>query len=154
MAHRYHTRREIEFSDTDMAGIVHFANFFRFMETAEHQFFRSLGFVVHHRDGDTTHGWVRVDARCEYDRPLRYLDVVEIELLVREKSRKSILYEFTFRRVRDRRGEVAPEIVARGRMRVVRVIQRPGETMHACDMPEEVDAAVDVAPDELLNAKD
>ena len=34
-----HTRR-IEFAETDMAGIVHFANFFRMMETTEHEFFR------------------------------------------------------------------------------------------------------------------
>ena len=30
-----------EFCDTDMAGIVHFANFFRFMESAEVEFLRS-----------------------------------------------------------------------------------------------------------------
>ena len=28
MPHEYHTKRRIEFSDTDMAGIVHFARFF------------------------------------------------------------------------------------------------------------------------------
>ena len=38
------THRRVEFSDTDMAGIVHFANFYRYMEQAEHDFFRSLGF--------------------------------------------------------------------------------------------------------------
>ena len=32
--------RRIQFSDTDMAGIVHFANFYRFMEEAEHEMFR------------------------------------------------------------------------------------------------------------------
>ena len=28
------TTRRVEFGDTDMAGIMHFANFFRFMEAA------------------------------------------------------------------------------------------------------------------------
>ena len=33
----------MEFADTDMGGIVHFSRFFVFMETAEHEFLRSLG---------------------------------------------------------------------------------------------------------------
>ena len=32
---RFVTTRRVEFVDTDMAGIVHFSNFFRYMETAE-----------------------------------------------------------------------------------------------------------------------
>jgi acyl-CoA thioester hydrolase len=35
--------RRVEFSETDMAGIVHFSNFFRYMETAEHAFFPVTG---------------------------------------------------------------------------------------------------------------
>ena len=35
MAHRYLHRRRVEFADTDVAGIMHFSNFFRFMEVAE-----------------------------------------------------------------------------------------------------------------------
>ena len=46
MAYEFKATRRVEFSDTDMAGIVHYANFFRFMETAEHGFYRSLGFSV------------------------------------------------------------------------------------------------------------
>jgi acyl-CoA thioesterase FadM len=36
----------VEFFETDMAGIMHFSNFFRFMEAAEHAFYRSIGFSV------------------------------------------------------------------------------------------------------------
>ena len=35
MTNPFRTTRRVEFADTDMAGIVHFANFFRFMEAAE-----------------------------------------------------------------------------------------------------------------------
>ena len=42
----FRTTRRIEFGDTDMAGIVHFANFFRFMESAECEFLRSRGLSV------------------------------------------------------------------------------------------------------------
>ena len=41
-AHEFTITRRVEFSETDMAGIVHFSNFCRYMEHAEHAFFRSL----------------------------------------------------------------------------------------------------------------
>ena len=34
MAYEFKVQRRVEFSETDMAGIVHYANFFRYMETA------------------------------------------------------------------------------------------------------------------------
>ena len=43
MSYEFQITRRVEFSETDMAGIMHFSNYFRFMETAEHAFFRSLG---------------------------------------------------------------------------------------------------------------
>ena len=36
MTFEFHTTRRIQFAETDMAGIVHFSNFFRYMEEAEH----------------------------------------------------------------------------------------------------------------------
>jgi hypothetical protein len=38
MAYQFKIRRIVEFSDTDMAGIVHHAVFYRYMESAEHAF--------------------------------------------------------------------------------------------------------------------
>ena len=46
MTDEFRTTRMVEFSETDMAGIMHFSNFFRFMESAEHAFYRSKGFSV------------------------------------------------------------------------------------------------------------
>ena len=45
MAEPFRTTRLVEFHDTDMAGIMHFASFFHYMESAEHEFIRSLGFA-------------------------------------------------------------------------------------------------------------
>ena len=39
----FRATRRIEFCDTDMAGMVHFSNFFRFMEFAEQEFLRARG---------------------------------------------------------------------------------------------------------------
>ena len=48
MPYEFKHIRRVEFAETDMAGIVHFSNFFRMMEATEHAFFRSLGgaFIV------------------------------------------------------------------------------------------------------------
>ena len=40
MACEHRLQRRVEFSETDAAGIVHFSNFFRYMEGAEHAFLR------------------------------------------------------------------------------------------------------------------
>jgi len=42
MAYEFKLVRRVEFNETDAAGIVHFSNFFRYMESVEHAFFRSL----------------------------------------------------------------------------------------------------------------
>jgi acyl-CoA thioester hydrolase len=64
MAHRFTCTERVQFSDTDMAGIVHFSNFFRYMERVEHGFFRSLGFSIVDPpvEGAERVGWPRVHA--------------------------------------------------------------------------------------------
>src|SRR6266542_6007278 len=99
MAYEFKVQRQVEFSDTDMAGIMHYANFFRFMETAEHGFYRSLGFSVVDPNLNPRVGWPRVHASCDFHKPLRFEDVVEIHLLVAEKRSKALTYQVRFRRL-------------------------------------------------------
>lgn len=146
MASTFRDRRRIEFYETDMAGIVHFSNFFRFMESAEHAFFRSLGLALHEQDGAHMSGWARVQARCEYRLPLHYMDEVEIELVVRHKKKSSLAYDFVFRRVADRDGPTAPDEVALGALEVVHVTKSAGGRMKASAMPEAVARSIQVAP--------
>jgi acyl-CoA thioester hydrolase len=105
----FHTQRRIEFVDVDLAGFVHFSRFFIFMETAEHEFLRSLGTSVHtHIDGEEI-GWPRLAATCEYLKPAKFEDILDIEVLVKRKGVTSMTYEFLFRRdgVLIARGEVS-----------------------------------------------
>ena len=96
MSYEFHCRQRVEFADTDMAGIVHFSNFFRYMERAEHEFLRSLGLSVHAVNGDDLVSWPRVNAECKFRAPLSFEDELDVHLLVREKRSKSITYEFRF----------------------------------------------------------
>ncbi len=104
---RFITQRRVEFCDTDMAGIVHFANFYRYMEQAEHDFFRSLGFSIMETQADgTVLGWPRVSAKCSFEAPAFYQDVLEIRLIVERIGVKSLTinYEFWREDQRDRPG--------------------------------------------------
>ncbi len=87
-------RRLVEFADTDLAGIMHFANFFRFVEVAEHAFFRSLGASVHSSEGTAHEGWPRIEVTCKYLRPARFQETLEVALRLEELRTTSLRYSF------------------------------------------------------------
>jgi YbgC/YbaW family acyl-CoA thioester hydrolase len=140
--------RRVEFSETDMAGIMHYSNFFRFMETAEHGFYRSLGFSVVMAETDPRLGWPRVHAECDYKKPLRFEDEVEIHLLVKEKRTKSLAYQFRFRKLGPSPSSSIE--VARGALTIVCVMHHPDGTMSATPIPNEIAEKIEVASPELL----
>lgn len=96
MSKAYRTTRRVEFADTDMAGIVHFANFFRFMESAEQEFLRSLGLGVSLIWEGQAMGFPRVSASCDYLKPARFEDVLDIAVSIQTIGRKSVSYTFEF----------------------------------------------------------
>jgi YbgC/YbaW family acyl-CoA thioester hydrolase len=97
MPDTFRTRRRVEFADTDMAGMVHFANFFRYMEAAEVEFLNSLGLSVAMRgEGGERLGLPRVSATCDYQSPARFEDVLDVVVTVKSVGRTSITYGFEF----------------------------------------------------------
>jgi acyl-CoA thioester hydrolase len=87
-------RRLVEFADTDLAGIMHFANFFRFVEVAEHAFFRSLGASIHSSEGTRHEGWPRIEVSCKYQKPARFQETLEVCLRIEELRTTSLRYSF------------------------------------------------------------
>jgi acyl-CoA thioester hydrolase len=96
MSSPFRTKRLVEFSDTDMAGIMHFSAFFRYMEAAEHELLRNLGFSVNSEVDGVPISFPRVAASCEYHSPARCEDVLEIDVTVRRVGTKSVTYGFQF----------------------------------------------------------
>lgn len=134
---REHTvRRRVEWADTDTAGIVHFARFFVFMETAEHRFREALGFPV---GQDSTNGaslgWPRVSATCDYRRPARFGEELEIVTRVVEQGTTSLTFGFTVTR--------EGALVAEGRMTSVCCRLEP--RLQPVPIPERMAAAIEVA---------
>jgi YbgC/YbaW family acyl-CoA thioester hydrolase len=138
MPYDFHTQRRIEFADTDMAGIVHFARFFVFMETAEHEFLRSLGTSVAAKLDDLQLGWPRLAASCEYLSPAKFEEVLDIHLLVARKGNKSMTYKFEFRR-----GDV---LIARGQVSCACCICYPDGKLKAVPIPEFIAQQIQEAP--------
>ena len=90
------TSRKVEFADTDMGGIVHFARFFVFMETAEHELLSAAGTAVHFEHEGDLLGFPRRAASCDYRSPARFGDLLDIHVRVVRKGTSSMTYAFTF----------------------------------------------------------
>lgn len=131
MSSRFVYTRRVEFADTDMAGIMHFSSIFRFMESAEHAFLRSLGHSVILSDLNPVMGFPRVRAEANFRRPFRFEDEIEIELRVREKREKSLTYGFALRKA----GDPSREVRAVGLMTVVCVCKGEDGEMAAVELP-------------------
>jgi YbgC/YbaW family acyl-CoA thioester hydrolase len=110
-------QRLVEFADTDLAGIMHFSNFFRFVESAEHAFFRSLGFRVHTANGSDHQGWPRLEVTCKYLKPARFEETLEICLRVEEIRTSSLRYGFSIFVV----GDPKRALVATGSCSIIHV---------------------------------
>lgn len=106
-------RRRVEFADTDLAGIVHFARFLIFMETAEHRWRESLGIPVHGRVDGVPLGWPRVAVSCDYKSPARFGDELVIEVRPHRIGTSSLTVACTVRRDD---GEGGTTLLAEGTM--------------------------------------
>ena len=139
MAHEYRTSRRIEFVDTDAAGIAHFSWFYVAMEQAEHEFLRSLGLSVHMEvDGDLV-SWPRLAASCEFFRPVKFEDEVDIHLVVRRKGSKSATFGCEFSHEGER--------VAAGEIITACCVCNPGQEIRAIPIPAVYDD-LEQAPDQ------
>ncbi len=92
----FRTTRRVEFSETDAAGIMHFAVFFEWLEQAEHALLRALGFSVVSEFEGKLLSWPRVSAQCDFVSPVRFEDVVDIELSVARIGNSSVTYRGNF----------------------------------------------------------
>ena len=133
-AHRL--RRRVQFHETDVAGIVHFSWYYRYMEEAEHALWREAGLSIAAPDAEV--GFPRVAASFEFHRPLHFEEEFDVHLRIMEIARKTIRYEAQITR-----GETS---VATGSLTVACVIKRHGEPMQAVPIPRNIVERLCVVP--------
>lgn len=141
MAYEFTYKKMVDFLSADMAGILHFSNYFRFMEETEHAFYRFLGL-----DGfQTVDGgflcWPRINASLSYKKALFYKDELEIHLRVVGKTQIALKLHFTFRELGS--GDLAAE----GSYQVVYAyVDALGKTIKAKTIPAEISERIQVVP--------
>ena len=122
----YRLRRRVQFYETDVAGIVHFSWFFRYMEEAEHALWREAGLSIHPPEGEF--GWPRVAASFDFQRALRFEDEIDVHLRIAEMARKTIRYECVISKDGHQ--------IATGTMTIACVQKKP--TMRAVEIPDDI----------------
>ncbi|GJM25121.1 MAG: 4-hydroxybenzoyl-CoA thioesterase [Phycisphaerae bacterium] len=123
----YTHKRTVQFAETDMAGVMHFSNYFRIMEEAEHAFWRSMGHGVHVTDGDKTISWPRVAVKCSYVAPVQFEEELTIKISVTKIGKRSLTMRYDFKS-NDRN-------VAHGEMKTV-----------CCEVSEGKFGSIDIPP--------
>jgi YbgC/YbaW family acyl-CoA thioester hydrolase len=145
--YEFKLNKTVEFVETDMAGIMHYSNFFRYMEMAEHAFYRSLGWSVHPHESQRDVVWPRVNAYCDFKKPLYFEDTVEIHLLVQEKRDKSIRYMFHINKIVD---EKKVNVAVGGLTIVCSKYDQDTRSFKSAPLPDRINQNLDNAPDDLL----
>ncbi|PYR54989.1 MAG: hypothetical protein DMF85_20775 [Acidobacteria bacterium] len=90
MPREYRLTRRVQFYETDVAGIVHFSWFFRYMEEAEHALWREAGLSIHPPDAEI--GWPRVGAACEFHEALLFEQELEVAIRITDIAPRTISY--------------------------------------------------------------
>jgi YbgC/YbaW family acyl-CoA thioester hydrolase len=124
----YRLRRRVQFYETDVAGIVHFSWFYRYMEEAEHALWREAGLSIHPPDSDI--GWPRVAASFDFHRALRFEDEFDVVLRIAELTPKRIRYSCVLLKDDTK--------VATGTMTIACVRKRPDQKMESTEIPAEI----------------
>lgn len=136
--HEFRTKRRVEFADTDMGGIVHFARFVVFMETAEHEFLNAIGTSVALEHDGLHIGWPRVAVSCRYTSPARFGDLLVIDVRVVRKGTKSMTYAFEF--------TCEGREIATGEMTSVCCVLETGESVRSIPIPSFIGEKIEEAP--------
>ncbi|MFN3189900.1 MAG: acyl-CoA thioesterase [Aureliella sp.] len=131
MGQVFETQRRVEFCETDAAGIVHFSSYVRYMEQAEHEFWRSLGTSVMQPLGDgVTQGWPRVRVECDFRGVARFEDVLSVELVIENLGQKSIRFRFEFKS--------EERVIASGRLTTVCCRVEHGQELKSIPISDEL----------------
>ncbi len=120
--------RRVQFAETDLAGLVHFTHFFRYMEEAEHALWRAAGMSIA-KAGETT-GWPRLAAAFDFKAPLRFEDEFDVLVRIADVSRRTLQYEFTLMQ-----GDV---LIGRGTITTGLVRKASGEQLKLLELPQDV----------------
>jgi acyl-CoA thioester hydrolase len=86
----FHFQTRIRFIDTDASGRIHYTAMFRYFESAELEFMRSLGISYLKSD----FAFPRVHVECDFKLAIEHDDLIDIEVCLTKLGRSSARFEF------------------------------------------------------------
>ncbi len=130
----------VPFHDVDSTGRIHFTAMLRYMEIAEHELRRSIGFP--YATSFQEIAFPRVHVACDFRGAVRYDDEVTVDARVERVGRSSWTVAFSAHVTEEARNreqkEMAP-IAAEGRMTIVAMDLK---TERAITLPKDLRAAL------------
>jgi acyl-CoA thioester hydrolase len=114
------TEIRVQWFDVDCAGVVYFGNYFRFFNTAEDEYMRSLGITHRELIKQYNISFTRVETTCRFIRPARYDDVIEVHTKMKLENDRFLTFQFDLFR---KEGVV---LLARGMIRTACVRLKDG----------------------------
>ena len=94
-------REKVRFVETDMMGVVHHSNYFRWFEMARVEYLRQAGVLLNDLMDDNI-VFPITDVDCKYRMSARFDDYILIEAVLTEVSKVKMV--FTYRVVREHDG--------------------------------------------------
>ena len=90
----------VRFYETDMMGIAHHSNHFRWFEMARIEFLRHIGVTLGAMmEEDIVFPIMNVS--CEYKEPARFDDIINIETYLVKMTRAQMVFRYRMRRASD-----------------------------------------------------
>ena len=128
MVSEFRLKRRVLFYETDLAGIVHFSCYFRYMEEAEHALWREAGISIAPKGAEI--GFPRVSVKFDYHRPLRFEDEFQVWIRVTCLSETTISYQCELTSGASR--------IATGALTIACVRTRPHEPLRPMPIPQDI----------------
>jgi acyl-CoA thioester hydrolase len=91
----------VYYEDTDTGGVVYYASYLKFFERARTEWLRAAGFGQQSLATEQGLQFVVARIECDYLRPARLDDVIELDVRVVKAGRVSVVFEQTARRGTD-----------------------------------------------------
>jgi len=101
----------VYYEDTDLGGVVYYANYLRFMERARTEWLRSLGVDQTRLLADRSLIFVIASAEIRYVRPARFNDELHVTVALQSARRTAMTFQQEIRR-----GTVDGELLTEGRV--------------------------------------
>ncbi len=120
--------RQVQFAETDAAGMVHFSVFFRFMEEAEHAVWRRAGMDIFADHEERS--WPRISANFDFKAPLRFQDDFEVRTEMAAATRSSIRWAHVVMR--------GDTVIGTGTVTAVYVAKNRDGSMKSSEIPAEI----------------